>query len=229
LFLEGNALYEMEQYAEATLRYQAIIDTGLQNGYVYHNLGNALLKQQRLGEAILAYERAQCLLPRDDAVAFNLEYAQALTVDKMEQWDSGFVARMLAAVREAFTINEVSLAFLISYLLVMLLIMAFLFVSRTWKLRILRIGLLPVLVLFLSGCVLVLQLLSLNAVDEAIVLAPSVEARTGPGESYSAVFEIHEGAKVRIQRQKQEWFEIKLSNNVIGWIMGKDIERIVQF
>jgi tetratricopeptide (TPR) repeat protein len=226
-FLEGNALYEMEQYAEAALRYQAIIDTGLQNGYVYYNLGNALLKQQRLGEAILAYERAQRLLPRDDAVVFNLEYAQALTVDKMEQWDSGFVARMLAAVREAFTINEVSLAFVISYVLVMLLLMAFILTSRTWKVRILRIGLLPVLVLFLSGCMLVLQLLSLNAVDEAIVLAPSVEARTGPGDSYSAVFEIHEGAKIRIQRQKQEWFEIKLPNKVIGWVMEKDIERII--
>lgn len=227
-FLEGNALYETEQYAEAASRYQAIIDTGLQNGYVYYNLGNALLKQQRLGEAILAYERAQRLLPRDDAVAFNLDYAQALTLDKMEPWDSGFVARMLAAVREAFTINEVSLAFLISYILVTLLIVAFLFVSRAWKLRILRIGLLPVLVLFLSGCVLVLQVLSLNAVDEAIVLAPSVEARTGPGESYSTVFEIHEGATVRIQRQKQEWFEIKLPNKVIGWVMEKNIERIIQ-
>lgn len=225
-FQEGNSLYENEQYEEAAQRYQAILESGLQNGYVYYNLGNALLKQERLGEAILAYERARRLLPRDEAVAFNVNYARAMTVDDMGHWDSGMLARALKAVRGLLTLNEAALTFWVSYLIVVGLIAAFPLASGHWKIRILRIGLLPLLVAFFSGILLVLHLMALNT-DDAIVLSPRVEARTGPGESYSTVFEIHEGANVRIQREKGAWSEIQLPNKVIGWVQHTDIERIM--
>ncbi len=55
----------------------------------------------------------------------------ALTLDNTGQWDSGAVARILASVRGLLTVNEVSVTFLVSYLVVALLIMLFLLASRT--------------------------------------------------------------------------------------------------
>jgi tetratricopeptide (TPR) repeat protein len=228
VFLEANGLYEQGNYDKAIARYQAIVDSGIQNGIVYYNLGNALLKQQRIGEAILAYERAKRLSPRDDDVAFNLDYARALTLDKMEQWKSGKIITLLAGIRGFFTPDEVCGFFLAMYVCLIFLAIFFLFSSRRRRTRILYLSILPMICFLLSGVLLFAQISHRNADHEAILLVMKSEARTGPGEGYSTVFEIHEGAKVRIQREKQDWVEIKLPNKVIGWIMKKDLAQIYQ-
>jgi len=220
LFQQGNSFYEAGKYAEAITAYEQILDSGLHNGYVYYNLGNALLKQNRIGEAILQYERAKRLLPRDEDVAYNLEYAKAATVDTIEQQRSAF-----ERVRSYFTPQETHLFFWASYVLLTACIIAFIFAPRVWKFRLLYVMLIPAFGLLFALILLLLQ--SSSGSDQAaIVLAQKIEAKTGPGEEYSTVFEIHEGAKVRIQREKAEWFEIKLPNNVIGWVKNTEIERI---
>ena len=224
LFQQGNELYEQGQYQEAIAQYVQILATGLENGYVYYNLGNALLKEQQVGEAILQYERAKRLLPRDEDIDFNLEYARALTLDKMGQ-EGGKLSRFFTAIRTYFTPNEVSLIFWLAYGLLTVVAIAFIFIPHRWKLRMVYLAL-PLALLLLGSAILLYLQMSRNNADEAILMIPQIEAKTGPGESYSALFEIHEGAKVRIQREKLDWVEIKLPNKVIGWIPKAYLERI---
>lgn len=226
LFQQGNTFYEQENYQEAIARYRAILSSGIENGYVYYNLGNALLKSQRIGEAILHYERARRLLPRDEDVAFNLQYVKALTLDKMEQQTDGKIIGILKRIRDAFTPDEVGFVMLIFFLLLSLLTMMGIFASRQWRGRLFYIGALPALFWIVSGILFMSAASHYSSTAEAILLAPQVEAKTGPGEGYSAVFEIHEGAKVRIQRERLDWVEIQLPNKVIGWVQHKDLERI---
>ena len=226
VFQYGNKFYENGEYRKAIESYQSVIQSGVKNGYVYYNLGNALLREKRVGEAILAYERAKKLLPRDEDVTFNLEYARALTLDKMEGWSSGKFESLIVSTRDFFTPNEVSVCFLGMYVILTILMISFIFASRRWKIRMIYGSILPVLLFLFSGIVLFAQISANTSVAEAILLAQKTEARTGPGEGYSTVFEIHEGAKVRIQREKLDWVEIKLPNKVIGWVMQKDLARI---
>ncbi len=227
LFQQGNTLYEQGNYWEAIASYQAIIDSGIENGYVYYNLGNTLLKERRIGAAILLFERAKRLLPRDEDVAFNLDYARALTLDKMEP-ETGKFTKMLSSIRDYFTLNEVSLFFGIVYLMLTALVMMIIFASRQRRQQLLYFSIFPAILLLGSGILLFIQI-SHASVAEAIIMATAIEAKTGPGEAYSTVFEIHEGAKVRIQREKLDWVEIKLPNQVIGWVLKRDLERIVHF
>ncbi len=226
VFQQGNRLYENGEYAQAIDRYQRLLDAGIRSGTVYYNLGNALLKENRIGEAILAYERAHRLLPRDDDVAFNLEYARALTLDKMDSWASGPLARGLTAVRDVLTPLEARIVFSLMYGILTFLAITAMFAPRRWRIRLLYAAVLPALGFLLASAVMGLQLYHARTVDDAILLAPQTIARTGPGESYSTVFELHEGAKVRIQRAKRDWVEIKLPNNVIGWVSQHNLERI---
>ena len=224
LFRQGNNFYQESRYQEAIDSYEQILARGLENGYVYYNLGNALLKEQRIGEAILQYERAKRLLPRDEDIAFNLNYARALTLDKMETED-GRLSQAFAAVRDYFTPNEVALALWIGYGLLTCIIIAFMFVQRGWK-RLLLFPALPAAFLLLGAALLLAIQSSYHQRDDAILLVEQAAAKTGPGEGYSDVFEIHEGAKIRIQREKLDWVEVKLPNRVIGWIPKSDLERI---
>ncbi len=225
LFQQGNTFYEQGKYAEAIESYQRITSSGLENGYVYYNLGSALLKEKRIGEAILAYERARRFLPRDEHVAFNLDFARALTLDKMEQHTGGGLTKMVNSIRDYFTPNELSLFFGILYLFLTFFLISLIFAPRDWKKRTISCSVFAAFLLLCSGSLLLSQIFHRSA-DEAILLASKSEAKTGPGEAYTTVFEIHEGAKVRIQREKLDWAEIQLPNRVIGWLMKKDLERI---
>lgn len=224
LFRQGNAFYEAGKFAEAIAMYQQIVDSGLRNGYVYYNLGNALLKQNRIGEAILQYERAKRLLPRDEDVAYNLEYARASTMDNVTA-ASGRLAAAFERARAHFTPQEVAGFFWLCYLLLTALIIAFIFAPHEWKLRLIYFMLLPAFCV-LGSAVLLLTQISLEDGNEAIVISAKADAKTGPGPEYSTIFEIHEGANVRIQREKLDWVEIKLPNKVIGWVRPQDVAVI---
>jgi len=63
--------------AERSLRaaiagYQKIIDSGIENGKLYYNIGNAQLLLNDTGHAIASYRRAQRLIPSDPNLQANL-------------------------------------------------------------------------------------------------------------------------------------------------------------
>lgn len=81
LFFRANALYSSEQYVEAVTLYEEILATGVESGAVHYNLGNAYFKAGDVGHAVLAYERANRLIPADPDLAANLAFARELAGD----------------------------------------------------------------------------------------------------------------------------------------------------
>src|SRR6187401_894746 len=75
-FETGNKLYEERKFAEAAAAYQGIVDSGLGSPALYFNLGNALFKSGQNGRAIVAYQRAAQITPRDPDVRANLQFAR---------------------------------------------------------------------------------------------------------------------------------------------------------
>jgi len=60
-FLSGLEVYKAGDYAQAIDRFGTIARSGVVNAQLYYNLGNAYLKNNELGPAILWYERALAL------------------------------------------------------------------------------------------------------------------------------------------------------------------------
>ena len=67
LFADANELYRRGEYEEARNKYLQITADGVRDARLFYNLGNASFKESRLGDAIVWYERAIQLDPRDDA------------------------------------------------------------------------------------------------------------------------------------------------------------------
>ena len=75
LYFEANRAYKESQYLQAIDGYLELLGLGYINGHVYYNLANAYVRSGQLGKAILNYERAKVLIPRDADLKFNLRYA----------------------------------------------------------------------------------------------------------------------------------------------------------
>ena len=66
--------YEKGDYKAAIREYNKILDTGYESGELYYDLGNSYFKDGRLGMAVLSYERARNLMPRDGDLESNYRY-----------------------------------------------------------------------------------------------------------------------------------------------------------
>ena len=86
-FESGNTAYADGRYRDAVALYQTIIAEqpnakASEMARVYYNLGMAQFKQGELAQAILAYERALRLDPRNEDRKHNLRFAQSrITAD----------------------------------------------------------------------------------------------------------------------------------------------------
>jgi tetratricopeptide (TPR) repeat protein len=74
----GDAYYKQQRYDEAMKSYQsAFVDAknDFDKSKIYYNVGNSLLKSQKLKESIGAYKEALKLNPDDEQAKYNLSYA----------------------------------------------------------------------------------------------------------------------------------------------------------
>ena len=61
---------------------------------------------------------------------------------------------------------------------------------------------------------------------EAVVFAPNVTATSAPNEKSTSLFVLHEGTKVQVIEEKENWVRIKISDGNIGWLESSKLELI---
>ena len=87
-FNMADAIYKQERYSEANSLFKALsekTDDKIKKSESYHNLGNSLLKEQKLDEAIEAYKNALRNNPKDLDTKHNLAYAMQMKNQSQEQ------------------------------------------------------------------------------------------------------------------------------------------------
>ena len=223
LYRQGNLLYEGGKYAESSRTYERIVDRGIRNGFVYYNLGNAYYKQDQIGRAILAYERASRLIPRDGDLKSNLDVANERTVDQI----TGDVPWFGRQALDAVTMNEATVAATITGFIASLSLMIYLLARKTSE-RV-RAGYL----LGVTGLVFLLaigftgvKIYDHLANEEGIILSATAVVRTSPDEASDPVFTLHEGAKVQLVEHREDWMRIQLPDGKNGWLAQEELEGI---
>lgn len=81
----ADAIYKQENYSEASTLFQGLTEKAEskeEKAMAYHNLGNSLLKEQKIDESIEAFKNALRNNPSDKDTKHNLAYAQRM---KQEQ------------------------------------------------------------------------------------------------------------------------------------------------
>ena len=222
---QANALYHSGQFEAARERYLQVVDSGVEDARVFYNLGNACFKSGQLGQAILWYERAGRLDPRDEDIQANLRFANTVKPDREPQAEN-VVWRFLVDLFFYPTFDELS-----AFFCLLLLCCFGLAVQRQRSRFPASAGWLVLMTLgaslvVLNGAYLGARIYHQEMVVEAVVIAGQGTARSGPDEGQAEVFIVHQGTKVRIARREGDWFLVRLTNGLGGWLPTGVVEVI---
>lgn len=225
--LKAAGLYSEGKYAEAAELYQSIEDTGFVSTDLHFNLGNAYFKAGNLPNAILHYERALMLDPKNENVLYNRELAQQYVVDKIDVVDEFFLNAWLGGIRKSLSSDVWAYIAVGSFALFALCLFLYSFSSRNAIKR---------LAFYLGVIVLITGIISLSNSakekkrfterKEAIIFSPSVTLKSSPDNSGTDLFILHEGTKVQIRDSVGEWFEIQMADGNVGWLKKESLEKI---
>ena len=226
LFVQGNRYYDNGDYENAAREYQKILDRGIHNSEVYFNLGNSFYKLNKLGGAILNYERALRLNPNGPDILKNLDFVKSQIVDVIPTEES-FFAFVFKKIINFFNLNELTIALVGLYLVFSLLVLLLILLRKSlWKRIIKTLCILAAVFLILFGTLFGTRIYLYSFVKEAVIVKENVYVRSGPSDSYVSLFEVHEGLKVRIRGTHEDWVQISLSNGLNGWASKQDLEMI---
>lgn len=217
---QGNRAYAQKDYARAARLYQEALAAG-PNAEVHYNLGNALFKAGKIGEAIAHYRRAHYLNPRDADIGANLSFARNYRVDKMLSVPSP-LARALDDAFHWLSRREASLLAATFFALAGLALAAWIL----WRWTALVAGALAFAALSLF-CFVTQQVWTgeVNS-HPAVVVVPEVDALSGPSEEFKQILLLHDGSEVAIREARGDYLLVQLPGGSGGWIRKSAVERV---
>ena len=226
-FSRANNFYQQGEYENALEIYNQIIETGFESGGLYYNLGNTYYKLNNIGLSRLYYERARRFLKNDQALDTNIRLLKLRLVDKIQTPPRFILSVWRDSLLETFSMNLLS--WLTAGFLWLLLITA---AVRQYFLKRRRVDRFKYFLVTAGALFVICTLLFSQKIYYAetekygVILEPSVTLYAEPSDKGTEVFILHEGTKVKIERDNKEWLEIKLEDGKTGWIDKTYLEMI---
>ena len=247
VFAEGNELYEAGDYIGAIERYESLVEQGVADQTLFYNTGNAYYKAQDLGNAVLYYERALRLAPRDGDVRENLELAESQLIDKQFVGKGNRFVRAVIFLHNNLSTREMFLLASLTWLLLCVSAIAFVFRDTVFvaglygRLSVLSPGRLvgltrnqdmltvTMVIGFLfatTGLSAALKVRAETQRSRAVVVVREVPVYSSPAQGATLEFRLHAGTRVSIERGRADWVKIHLPGGLDGWVEASATKRI---
>jgi len=223
----ANNAYNEGMYDSALNVYHLIEKENLESSELFYNMGNAYFKKNNITSAILYYEKARKLAPNDEDIDYNLSIANSMIVDKIERVPELFFKKWWNYFYNIFNANTWTIISLISWFILVIFIGMFIISkSRNTRKLAFYFGL-----LFLFTSVATFGLASQKYYygkeqREAIIFTPTITVKSSPTTNAVDLFVVHEGTKIYILDEVQEWVKIRIPDGSIGWLPVNSLKKI---
>lgn len=226
-FAKANSLYTAESYQEAADSYEAILQSGQHSAEVYFNLGNSYYKLNNVGPAIYNFEKALQLDPNNKDFKNNLKFAEQLRVDAVEKAQTNPLNEFLENTFKSLSVDNWAYLSILLALIAILLFILYHYAATTGKKRlffVLSIVFLLATIFSIAGASYSQNLIENN--QQAIVYSNETVTRSEPKNSAESSFLIHEGTKVTIIEEYENWAKIEVANGSQSWMPIADLKKI---
>jgi len=218
---ECTSAYTNGAYAEAAACFEDLEDDGHLTGDLLYDQGNAWYRAGENAKAIVAWRRAELLIPRDGDLIANLDAARYRTQDEIPlPRGRGFVVGFLLLPIDSMSGGELLLLGAIGW--------ALLLGGGAVRLRRQYPGASGVLAL--GGLLVVLGLggWAFKTWEDAthpvcVVMAEEVTMRSGRDLGSRDLAVLHAGAELSIVERGDEWHQVEINDGPRGWVPAKAI------
>jgi len=227
LFQKANAAYAEGNYEAAVEAYEEILASGQTAAELHYNLANAHYKLNHIGPSIYHYEKALQLDPGDSDIRNNLQFAQNMTVDAIEAAPQGNFSRWWQSFLGSFSTTGWATLGIICMVVFVLLFLGYYFSGTPLRKRIFFLS--GMLFLFFALTAVTLGFVRVDNLQDqnfAVVFEEEVGISSEPNERGEELFFLHEGTKVELLEDFQEWYKIELANGNQGWIRREAIKLL---
>lgn len=224
---EANKFYSDGKFDDAVKSYESIVKQGYRSDILYYNLGNAYYKTKNIPAAILNYERALLLNPNDENIQFNLDLARTFTVDKIEPLPEFFLSIFFNKFRQMMSTNGWAYTGLL-FLIVTLVLAYFFWFTHSPNVKRITFssGIVTLVIVLLSFTFSFKQKSNIENHGYGILMPSVVAVKSSPGDSGKDLFVLHSGTKVKILDSVGDWYEVRIPDGNIGWILKETMEKI---
>lgn len=214
-------------YRKSLEGYEAVMAQGFESAELYFNAGNAAYKINDLALSIWYYEKSLKLDPNDEDALYNLGLVNSRIPDKIEAVPEMFLVRWMKDLRNAFSADQWAIGTVV-FFAIALVLFAFYFLSRNMGMRKVGfwVGLVMLIISVFTFFAARIETNNLLNNNSAIVFSPSVTIKSSPTDGSTDIFVLHEGAKVYILENVDDWYKIKIANGSVGWLPSKTIRLI---
>ena len=133
IFTTAGIFYENANYDEAAQTYQHLVGLGYEDATLYYNLANSHYKSEDMGRAVLNYLRARRLAPFDEDITANLAFVRKQLDNPNSQEATTPVFVQISELAPWITFNQSAVATLLSWLILGLLAVLYLWGRRFRK------------------------------------------------------------------------------------------------
>lgn len=227
LFEQGKAQYKAENYQEAITQWKQILESGSHSAALYFNLGNAYYKLNQIGPSIYYYEKALQLAPNDRDIKNNLTFAQNARVDVIEPLPQTFFAKWDQSISKLMSFDSWAWVAVVSFFLFAFFFLRYYFVAETRRKRLFFVGSLVILFVGITAVAMAFKTYhKYTDIREAVIFAEATDVKNGPRMSDETVFQLHEGTKVQILSEEDDWYRIMLADGKDGWMPITDLKEL---
>ncbi|MCK5442986.1 MAG: tetratricopeptide repeat protein [Maribacter sp.] len=230
LFSQATDSYNNGDYQKAIDYYSGILENGKHSSELYFNLGNAHYKLNQIAPSIYNYEKALLLSPNDAEIKNNLSYAQNMTLDAIETLPETGLAKIYKSMTEIMSFDQWGYTAVVFMILFTLLYIAFYYFRYATQKRIALISSIAALFISMgSAAFAFVQYNEFKADQPAIVFSSEVQIKAEPNQRSEQIFILHEGTKVNVLEELNEWKKIKIVDGKTGWVTSESIRLLKDF
>ncbi len=230
LFDKATEAYNVGEYQKAVDSYLEILDNGKHSVELYYNLGNAYYKLNQVAPSIYYYEKALLLNPNDNEIKNNLGYAQNMTLDAIDKMPTTGLSKIYDSIIGTLSYDQWAYVSIVFMVLFVLLYIAFYYFHYSSRKRLAFIfSIISLLIMITSVVFAFLQYNKFKADQPAIVFAKEASVKAEPNKRGLEAFALHEGTKVIVMEELNDWKKIRISDGTTGWIQAEDIKILKDF
>ncbi len=229
-FNRATDAYNEGEYEKAIENYLEILNNGQHSAELYFNLGNTYYKLNQIAPSIYYYEKALLLKPKDPEIKNNLAYAQNMTLDAIEIMPETGISKIYKNITGFLSFDQWGYAAVTFIILFVLLYIAFYYFRYATQKRIAFISsLISLIIAIVSFVFAFVQYNDFKTDRPAIVFTDEVTIKSEPNDRSQEVFKLHEGAKVNVLEQLNDWKKIRIVDGKTGWVSSSAIKALKDF